>query len=48
MIAVRHAFNGAHAFEEADAVVDSLSPAEDLLALVDRLVTPYSGGSTRP
>lgn len=37
VIAVRHAFNTEHAFDEADAMVVSLAPAVDLLDLVDRI-----------
>lgn len=37
VIVVRHRFNRDQAFERADAVVDSLAPAGDLLHLVDRL-----------
>jgi len=36
-VAVRHAFNGDHDFGDAAAVLDSLAPAEKVLALVDRL-----------
>lgn len=37
VVAVRHAFNTEHAFDEADAVVPSLASAVDLLDLIDRL-----------
>ena len=36
-VAVRHAFNADHDFRAAAAVLESLAPAEKVLALVDRL-----------
>lgn len=36
-VAVRHAFNAGHDFDEAAAVLESLAPAERVLTLVDRL-----------
>ena len=37
VVAVRHAFNRGRAFDEAAAVVESLSPASSFLELVDRV-----------
>lgn len=43
-VAVRHAFNRDHAFERAAAVIESLTPTGEVLALLDRAVARRAGG----